>query len=204
MALADADSPYGIKVAFGQENGVRFSSRQMMTIKSLIRTVPHYPRHGVQFRDITTLLKDPAGLKAMVDELYVRYVDQKIDKVVGVESRGFLVGAPLAYKLGVGFVPVRKQGRLPAETVGHDYELEYGSDRVEIHIDAVEKGERILLVDDLIATGGTALAAAALVEKLCGEVIECAFVVDLVSLGGRDRIMRKGYRMHALCEFGGE
>lgn len=172
MALADADSPYGIKVAFGQENGVRFSSRQMMTIKSLIRTVPHYPRHGVQFRDITTLLKDPAGLKAMVDELYVRYVDQKIDKVVGVESRGFLVGAPLAYKLGVGFVPVRKQGRLPAETVGHDYELEYGSDRVEIHIDAVEKGERILLVDDLIATGGTALAAAALVEKLGGEVIE--------------------------------
>lgn len=175
-----------------------------MTIKSLIRTVPHYPRHGVQFRDITTLLKDPLGLKVTVDELFNRYESQKIDKVVGVESRGFLVGAPLAYKLGVGFVPVRKQGKLPAETVGHDYELEYGSDRVEIHTDAVEKGERILLVDDLLATGGTAIAAAALIEKLGGEVVECAFIIDLISLGGRDRLRQKGYKMYALCEFEGE
>lgn len=175
-----------------------------MTIKSLIRTVPHYPRHGVQFRDITTLLKDPLGLKVTVDELFGRYEHEKIDKVVGVESRGFLVGAPLAYKLGVGFVPVRKQGKLPAETVGHDYELEYGSDRVEIHTDAVEKGERILLVDDLLATGGTAIAAAALIEKLGGEVVECAFIIDLISLGGRDRLLQKGYKMYALCEFEGE
>ncbi len=175
-----------------------------MTIKSLIRTVPHYPRHGVQFRDITTLLKDPLGLKVTVDELFSRYENQKIDKVVGVESRGFLVGAPLAYKLGVGFVPVRKQGKLPAETLGHDYELEYGSDRVEIHTDAVEKGERILLVDDLLATGGTAIAAAALIEKLGGEIIECAFIIDLISLGGRSRLGEKGYKMFALCEFEGD
>lgn len=175
-----------------------------MTIKSLIRTIAHYPKQGVQFRDITTLLKDPLGLKVTVDELYKRYADLKIDKVVGVESRGFLVGAPLAYKLGVGFVPIRKQGKLPAETVGHDYELEYGSDRVEIHTDAVEKGERILLVDDLIATGGTAIAAAALIEKLGGEVVECAFIIDLISLGGRKRLEDKGYKMFALCEFEGD
>jgi adenine phosphoribosyltransferase len=175
-----------------------------MTIKSLIRTVPHYPRHGVQFRDITTLLKDPLGLKVTVDELFSRYENQKIDKVVGVESRGFLIGTPLAYKLGVGFVPVRKQGKLPAETVGHDYELEYGSDRVEIHRDAIEKGERILLVDDLIATGGTAIATAALIEKLGGEIVECAFIIDLISLGGRDRLAKKGYSMFALCEFEGD
>lgn len=175
-----------------------------MTIKSLIRTVPHYPRHGVQFRDITTLLKDPLGLKVTVDELFSRYQNHKIDKVVGVESRGFLIGTPLAYKLGVGFVPVRKQGKLPAETVGHDYELEYGSDRVEIHTDAVEKGERILLVDDVIATGGTAIATVALIEKLGGEVVECAFVIDLISMGGRKRLEDKGYKMFALCEFEGE
>jgi adenine phosphoribosyltransferase len=175
-----------------------------LTIKSLIRTIPHYPKQGVQFRDITTLLKDPLGLKVTVDELFKRYADQRIDKVVGVESRGFLVGAPLAYKLGVGFVPVRKGGKLPAETMGHDYELEYGSDRVEIHKDAIEKGERILLVDDLIATGGTALASAALIEKLGGELVECAFIIDLISLGGRKRLEAKGHKMFALCEFEGD
>lgn len=175
-----------------------------MTIKSLIRTIPHYPKEGVQFRDITTLLKDPLGLKVTVDELYKRYADQRIDKVVGIESRGFMVGTPLAYKLGIGFVPVRKQGKLPAETLGHDYELEYGSDRVEIHTDAIEKGERILLVDDLIATGGTAIAAAALIEKLGGELVECAFIIDLISLGGRKRLEAKGHKMFALCEFEGD
>lgn len=175
-----------------------------MTIKSLIRTIPHYPKQGVQFRDITTLLKDPLGLKVTIDELYKRYVDQRIDKVVGIESRGFMVGTPLAYRLGVGFVPVRKGGKLPAETLGHDYELEYGSNRVEIHKDAIEKGERVLLVDDLIATGGTAIATAALIEKLGGELVECAFIIDLISLGGRDRLEAKGHKMFALCEFEGE
>jgi adenine phosphoribosyltransferase len=175
-----------------------------MTIKSLIRTIPHYPKQGVQFRDITTLLKDPLGLKVTIDEFHKRYADQRIDKVVGIESRGFLVGAPLAYKLGVGFVPIRKGGKLPAETMGHDYELEYGSDRVEIHKDAIEKGERILLVDDLVATGGTALASAALIEKLGGEVVECAFIIDLISLGGRERLEAKGHKMFALVEFEGD
>jgi adenine phosphoribosyltransferase len=175
-----------------------------MTIKSLIRTIPHYPKQGVQFRDITTLLKDPLGLKVTVDELFKRYENQRIDKVVGIESRGFLIGTPLAYKLGVGFVPIRKQGKLPAETMGHDYELEYGSDRVEIHKDAIEKGERILLVDDLIATGGTALASAALIEKLGGEVVECAFIIDLISLGGQARLEAKGHKMFALVEFEGD
>lgn len=175
-----------------------------MTIKSLIRTIPHYPKQGVQFRDITTLLKDPLGLKVTVDELFKRYENQRIDKVVGIESRGFMVGTPLAYKLGVGFVPVRKGGKLPAETLGHDYELEYGSDRVEIHIDAIEKGERILLVDDIIATGGTALAAAALISKLGGELVECAVIIDLMSLGGRKRLEAKGHKLFALCEFEGD
>jgi adenine phosphoribosyltransferase len=175
-----------------------------MTIKSLIRTIPHYPKEGVQFRDITTLLKDPLGLKVTVDELFKRYENERIDKVVGIESRGFMVGTPLAYRLGVGFVPIRKQGKLPAETLGHDYELEYGSDRVEIHVDAIEKGERILLVDDLIATGGTALAAAALIKKLGGELVECAVVIDLINLGGRKRLEDKGYQLFALCEFEGD
>lgn len=175
-----------------------------MTIKSLIRTIPHYPKEGVQFRDITTLLKDPLGLKVTVDELFKRYENQRIDKVVGIESRGFMVGTPLAYRLGVGFVPIRKQGKLPAETLGHDYELEYGSDRVEIHVDAIEKGERILLVDDIIATGGTALAAAALIKKLGGELIECAVIIDLINLGGRKRLQDKGYTLFALCEFEGD
>jgi len=175
-----------------------------MPIKSLIRTIPHYPKQGIQFRDITTLLKDPLGLKVTIDELFKRYEKQKINKVVGVESRGFLIGAPLAYKLGVGFVPIRKQGKLPAETVGHDYELEYGSDRVEIHADAIEKGERILLVDDVIATGGTALASIAVIEKLGGVVVECAFVIDLISVGGRKRLEDKGHKMFALVEFEGD
>jgi adenine phosphoribosyltransferase len=175
-----------------------------MTIKSLIRTIPHYPKQGVQFRDITTLLKDPLGLKVTVDELFKRYAKLNIDKVVGIESRGFIIGAPLAYRLGVGFVPIRKEGKLPAETIGHDYELEYGSDRIEIHADAIEKGERVLLVDDVIATGGTVIAAATLIEKLGGVVVECAFVIDLISVGGRKRLEAAGRKMFALCEFEGD
>jgi len=130
-----------------------------MPIKSKIRTVPHYPSQGIQFRDITTLLKDPNGFRATVDELVLRYKDVAIDKIAGIESRGFILGAPLAYALGKGFIPIRKKGKLPAETIGHDYDLEYGSDRIEIHADAINRGEKILLVDDLVATGGTAVAA---------------------------------------------
>lgn len=174
-----------------------------MPIKSRIRTIPHYPRHGIQFRDITTLLKDPVGFRIAIDELHARYTGQKIDKVVGIESRGFIVGAPLAYKLGAGFVPVRKQGKLPAETIGHDYELEYGSDRVEIHADAIAPGEHVLLVDDLIATGGTAEAAASLIARLGGRIVECAFLIDFQEAGGRVRLEQKGLKVFALCAFGG-
>lgn len=175
-----------------------------MTIKSHIRTVPHYPKQGIMFRDITTLLKDPVGLRMTINEFAQRYTGVKIDKIAGIESRGFIIGAPLAYLLGVGFVPVRKKGKLPAKTLGRDYDLEYGTDRVEIHIDAIAKGEKVLLVDDLIATGGTAEAAAGLIEDLGGEIVECCFVIDLPDIGGRKRLQDKGYRVFAQCEFEGD
>jgi adenine phosphoribosyltransferase len=175
-----------------------------MPIKSRIRTIPHYPRQGIMFRDITTLLKDPVGLRIMIHELVNRYTGMHVDKVAAIESRGFILGAPLAYALGKGFVPIRKKGKLPAETVGHDYALEYGSDRIEIHIDAISPGERVLLVDDLIATGGTAEAAVSLVRQLKGEVVECAFAIDLPDIGGRKRLESLGVPVFALAEFEGD
>jgi adenine phosphoribosyltransferase len=140
----------------------------------------------------------------VIDALAQRYANQPIDKVAGIEARGFIVGAALAYKLGVGFAPIRKSGKLPAETIGHDYALEYGADRVEIHTDAVVQGERVLLVDDLIATGGTAEAAVALIQKLGGVVVSCAFVIDLPDLGGMQRLADQGLQTFALCQFEGE
>ncbi len=175
-----------------------------MPIKSRIRTVPHYPKQGIQFRDITTLLKDPVGLRVTIDELARRYADMKIDKIAGIEARGFILGTPLAYVLGKGFIPIRKKGKLPAETIGHDYELEYGTDRIEIHTDAIAPGEKVLLVDDLIATGGTAEAACKLVEKMGGEIVECCFVIDLPDIGGRARLEKLGHKVFALCEFEGD
>jgi adenine phosphoribosyltransferase len=175
-----------------------------MPIKSRIRTVPHYPKQGIQFRDITTLLKDPVGFRLTIDELARRYRDEKIDKIAGIESRGFIIGAPLAYVLGKGFIPIRKKGKLPAETIGHDYELEYGTDRIEIHTDAIAQGERILLVDDLIATGGTAEAACKLIEKMGGKVVECSFIIDLPDIGGRARLEKHGHKVFSLCEFEGD
>jgi adenine phosphoribosyltransferase len=156
------------------------------------------------FRDITTLLKDAAGLRIAIDQLANRYTNMKIDKVAGIEARGFIVGAPLAYLLGVGFVPVRKKGKLPAETVGKDYELEYGVDRIEIHTDAITRGEKVLLVDDLIATGGTAEAATDLINDVGGEIVECTFVIDLPDLGGSDKLRQRGYEVFSLCQFEGE
>ena len=175
-----------------------------MTIKSRIRTVPHYPKQGIQFRDITTLLKDPVGFQLTIDDLIRRYKDVKIDKIAGIESRGFILGAPLAYALGKGFIPIRKKGKLPAETIGHDYELEYGTDRIEIHTDAIDKGEKILLVDDLIATGGTAEAACKLIEKMGGKIVECCFIIDLPDIGGHARLEKHGHKVFALCEFEGD
>jgi adenine phosphoribosyltransferase len=156
------------------------------------------------FRDITTLLKDPVGFRITINELVNRYTAQPIDKVVGIESRGFIIASALAYQLGAGFVPVRKRGKLPFQTIGHDYELEYGADRVEVHTDAIQPGERVLVVDDLIATGGTAEAACTLIKKIGGEVHECCFVIDLPDLGGRKRLERGGFSVYSICEFEGE
>jgi adenine phosphoribosyltransferase len=175
-----------------------------MTIKHLIRTIPNYPKEGIMFRDITTLLKDPLGLKLMINELADRYNGMQIDKIAGIEARGFIVGAPLAHSLGLGFVPIRKKGKLPAETIGHDYDLEYGTDRIEIHTDAISKGDRVLLVDDLIATGGTAEAATHLIERMGGEILECAFVIDLPDLGGKNRLQKLGHSVFTLTEFEGK
>lgn len=173
-------------------------------IKSLIRTVPDFPKPGIQFRDITTLLGDAEGLRLAIDALAGRYRNKAIGKVAGIESRGFILGAPLAVALGVGFVPIRKPGKLPGAKTGLDYQLEYGHDRLELHIDAIRRDENVLLVDDLIATGGTALAAAMLVSQVGGKVLECAFVIDLPDLGGRKRLDAAGYSSHALCEFDGD
>ena len=156
------------------------------------------------FRDITTLLKDPVGLRATVQEISQRYQDAKIDKIAGIESRGFIVGTPVAYELGLGFVPIRKRGKLPAATIGRDYDLEYGSDRIEIHVDAINKGDRVLLIDDLIATGGTAEAAVKLIEDMGGIVVECCFVIDLPDIGGRARLEKMGHKVFSLCEFEGD
>ena len=156
------------------------------------------------FRDVTTLLKDPVGLRITVNEMVNRYSGLKIDKVAGIEARGFILGAPLAYMLGVGFVPIRKKGKLPAETVSKEYALEYGTDVIEIHKDSIAEGERVLLVDDLIATGGTAAAAIALIQILGGDIVECSFVVDLPELGGRRLLESLGQKVFSLCEFEGE
>jgi adenine phosphoribosyltransferase len=172
-------------------------------IKALIRTVPDFPKPGILFRDITTLLKHADGFRAVVERLGAAYRGQGIDKIAAIESRGFIVGAALAYALNAGFVPIRKAGKLPAENFGHDYGLEYGTDRLEMHTDAIRQGERVLLVDDLIATGGTAEAALKLIETAGGSVVGCAFVIELPDLGGRKRIEKLGLPVLALCEFAG-
>lgn len=173
-----------------------------MSIKDKIRTVPNWPIDGVMFRDITTLLQKPEIFRETCDLLYDRYKDIKIDKIVGIDARGFIFGSVLAYKLNVGFVPVRKKGKLPYKSISASYSLEYGEDVVEMHEDAIEKGEKVLIVDDLIATGGTISAAVELVEKLGGDILECAFVVELPDLKGREKINR--HKVFALTEFEGE
>ena len=175
-----------------------------MSIKSKIRTIENYPIKGVMFRDITTLLKDPEGLRDSINKLVDRYKDLNIDKIAAIESRGFIIGAPLAYLLNVGLVLIRKPGKLPAETIDEDYKLEYGTDRIEVHVDAIEKGEKVLIVDDLIATGGTAEAAVRLVQKMKGDIVECCFIIDLPDIGGRDRLENMGQKVFTLCEFEGE
>ena len=175
-----------------------------MSIKSKIRTVKHYPIDGVMFRDITTLFKDPDGLCEAINIFVERYKDVKIDKIAAIESRGFLIGAPLAYLLNIGLVLIRKPGKLPAETIKQDYKLEYGSDQIEIHIDAIKEGEKVLIVDDLIATGGTVEAAVKLVQRMKGEVLECCFIIDLPDIGGSRKLELMGQNVFSLCEFEGD
>lgn len=174
----------------------------MTDLKKAIRTIPDFPVKGIMFRDITTLLQNPAAFKEANDRFYERYKDQKIDKVAGIDARGFVFGAVLADRLNVGFIPIRKKGKLPFQTVCEKYALEYGFAEVEIHNDSVVPGERIVLVDDLIATGGTIAAAIKLIERLGGEIVECAFVVELPDLKGRSMI--KEYPVHSLVQFEGE
>jgi len=171
-------------------------------LKAAIRAIPNFPTKGIMFRDVTTLWKDGDLLRKCNDLLYAKYKDKRIDAVLGIEARGFIVGAPLAVKLGVGFIPLRKLGKLPGEKISESYELEYGTATLEIHTDAIKKGQRILIVDDLIATGGTALAAAKLVEILKGKVVGFAFVVELTGLRGREAL--KGYDVHSLVKYSSE
>ena len=173
-----------------------------MDIKAKIRTVPHWPIEGVMFRDITTLLQDGEAFHHVCDELYNRYKGKGISKVVGIDARGFIFGSVLAYKLGVGFVPVRKKGKLPSKTISEEYTLEYGKNCVEMHEDAIEKGEKVIIIDDLIATGGTLQASIKLVEKIGGIIEEVAVIIDLPDLKGREKL--KGYKVFTMCEFEGD
>ena len=175
-----------------------------MSIKSMIRTIPDYPEKGIMFRDITTLIENPLGLKLVIDKLTQRYINNDIDIIVGIEARGFIIGGALAYTMGKGFIPARKKGKLPAPVVEQEYELEYGTDIIEMHKDSLKNGTKVLLIDDLLATGGTALATAALIEKLGGIVSEMCFIVNLPDVGGGNKLIEKGYKFYALTEFEGE
>ncbi len=175
----------------------------MQGIKDKIRAIPDYPKPGIIFRDITTLLQDARGFRKTVDEMVQPFAGTRIDKVVGIEARGFILGGAIAHQLSIGFVPVRKRGKLPYKTMQQQYQLEYGTDVMEVHVDAIQPGEQILLVDDLIATGGTAEAAIKLIRHYQGVVIGCSFIVDLPELGGRKRLEAMDVKVLALCEFDG-
>ncbi|RMD46752.1 MAG: adenine phosphoribosyltransferase [Alphaproteobacteria bacterium] len=174
------------------------------SVKDYIRTIADFPREGIMFRDVTTLFADARGFRMAIDQLLHPYAGTQIDKVAGLEARGFILGGAVAHQLARGFVPIRKKGKLPWRTISEEYELEYGRAVMEIHEDAVAPGEKVLLVDDLLATGGTAEAGIRLIERLGGEVVGCAFVVDLPDLGGRARLEKLGMKVHALCAFEGE
>jgi adenine phosphoribosyltransferase len=174
-----------------------------LDLKSLVRTIPDHPKPGIMFRDITTLLKDASGFKACVERLVEPYRAAGIEAVVAIEARGFILGGAVADRLGTGFVPLRKKGKLPAPAIGQEYELEYGTDIIEVHQDAIREGERILIVDDLIATGGTAEAGAKLVRRMGGVVVGAAFIIDLPELGGAAKLEAQGIPCHTLIAFEG-
>ena len=173
-------------------------------LKDYIRTIPDFPKKGILFRDVTTLFADARGFRMAIDRLLLPWAGERIDKVVGLEARGFILGGAVAHQLSVGFVPIRKKGKLPGATIEEEYTLEYGRAVMEMHDDAIQPGERILLVDDLLATGGTAAAGIRLVERAGGEVIGCAFIVDLPDLGGGEVLRRMGMTIHALVAFEGD
>ncbi|MFN4170466.1 MAG: adenine phosphoribosyltransferase [Pseudorhodobacter sp.] len=175
----------------------------MKTVKDYIRTIVDFPHEGILFRDVTTLFADARGFRMAVDQLLAPYAGLRIDKVAGLEARGFILGGAVAHQLSTGFVPIRKKGKLPGQTISQSYTLEYGEAVVEVHEDALQPGERVLLVDDLLATGGTAEAGIRLLERLGAEIVGCAFVVDLPDLGGRRRLEAMGMALHTLCEFEG-
>lgn len=174
----------------------------MEELKKYIRSIPDYPKKGIIFRDITTLLKEPKAINLAIDSMIENFKGININKVVGIESRGFILGAILAYKLNAGFVPARKPGKLPASTIREEYDLEYGTDAIEIHKDAIYKGENVLLHDDLLATGGTAKAACKLIENLGGNIVGISFLIELSFLNGRAKL--KGYNVHSLINYESE
>jgi adenine phosphoribosyltransferase len=175
----------------------------MTDLKSLIRTIPDYPKKGILFRDITTLIEDPDGFRESIEQLAARHRGLGVTHVVGIEARGFIFGAGVAIAMGVGFVPVRKKGKLPGETIGQNYALEYGVDTIEIHADVLDAEDNVLLIDDLIATGGTALAAVALLRRTGAKVLHAGFVIDLIDLGGADKLRGAGVEVEALIDFEG-
>ncbi|RMG69189.1 MAG: adenine phosphoribosyltransferase [Calditrichaeota bacterium] len=170
-----------------------------MNFSEYIRNIPDFPVKGIQFKDITTLLKEGDVFAAAVDQMYGPYKEEEINKIVGIESRGFIFGAAMAYKLNAGFIPVRKPGKLPAETLSEEYQLEYGTDSLEVHLDGIEAGDRVLVIDDLLATGGTAQATCTLVEKLGGQIVGLSFLIELTSLKGREKLSK--YRVHSLIQY---
>lgn len=173
-------------------------------VRDYIRTIVDFPHEGIMFRDVTTLFADPRGFRMAIDQMLHPYAGERIDKVVGLEARGFILGGAIAHQLSVGFVPIRKKGKLPGATISQDYTLEYGQAIMEVHDDAIQPGEVILMVDDLLATGGTAAAGIKLVERLGGKIMSCAFVIDLPDLGGRKVLEDMGMDVHVLCEFEGD
>jgi adenine phosphoribosyltransferase len=176
--------------------------RKNMNLENRIRTIPNFPKNGIMFKDITTVLKDPVAFAYCVDTLYENYKDKGITKVVGIESRGFIIGAALAYRLGVGFVPIRKPGKLPAETIRQEYQLEYGTDAIEIHKDAIVFGEKVLLHDDVLATGGTMEAACKMVNQIGGVIVGLSFLIELSFLNPRKKL--SGYKIFSLVSYDSE
>ena len=175
----------------------------MKSVKDYIRTIVDFPHDGIMFRDVTTLFADPRGFRMCIDQMLHPYAGAPIDKVVGLEARGFILGGAIAHQLGTGFVPIRKKGKLPGTTISQDYKLEYGEAILEIHDDVIEAGERMLVVDDLLATGGTAEAGITLIERLGGDIVGCSFIVDLPELGGRKKLESMNMDVQVLCEFEG-